>query len=731
MGYGRKKRAYRQKKTTDETAASGEDKPKQKYYDERKPFANIERDNEKFKNYYKAQNILSEEEFDRFYEFIKTILPTTFRITGSRTTAMEILSVVQKTYVPKLQNVVIDGIKIEPPKPLSFYPDRSAWQVNVPRLLIRKSPEFAEFHKFIVTETEAGNISRQEAVSMVPPLLMDIKPHQWVLDMCAAPGSKTAQIIEAVHSNDKLNEIPLGLVVANDADYKRSHMLIHQSKRLQSPCFMATNHDGAQFPNVRLPGTNTPWKFDRVLCDVPCSGDGTIRKNEKIWDNWTPAAALQLHSTQVQIFARGCQLLKIGGRIVYSTCSFNPIENEAVVAEVLRQTKGAIRLLDVSNELPGLKRKPGLKTWKVTDKIGNFVNNLEEVDQKLRKRFPQSAFPPTEAEAEEMHLERCIRIYPHDQNTGGFFVAVFEKVGALSAADRIAAKEDKKEIEVDMGEEKEEIVPSKRSSPENDSNDEGEGATKKAKTEDEADEEEEEVKPYEGKPKKDVPGIKEAPFELVPSDSEDLKDITEFYGLDSSFPRDQFLLRSENNAKGRSLYFVSSAIKKVLESKDFSRLQTVNTGVRLFVRQSSPVDSASPFRLTSEGLPLLDSVLSDKRRFEISLDELRVLLVEAFPTLDRFPEAKREKLENIAPGCCIVRLDEEGCKKAEFVGSLILPVWKGKHSLNVLLNKKDKRSLCERLFNAIPEAAPEHLVKKSTENQAAADAARKTNAPQE
>lgn len=76
-------------------------------------------------------------------------------------TAMEILNVVEKTYVPKLQDVVIDGVKIEPPKPLPFYPDRFAWQVNVPRLLIRKSPEFAEFHKFIVTETEAvGSINK-------------------------------------------------------------------------------------------------------------------------------------------------------------------------------------------------------------------------------------------------------------------------------------------------------------------------------------------------------------------------------------------------------------------------------------------------------------------------------------------------------------------------------------------------------------------------------------------
>lgn len=87
---------------TNSEQQSTEEKPKQKYFDERKPFAEIERDNEKFKNYYKAsrkthrlqlyndgrfqtQNILSEEEFEEFYEYIKTILPTTFRITGSRT----------------------------------------------------------------------------------------------------------------------------------------------------------------------------------------------------------------------------------------------------------------------------------------------------------------------------------------------------------------------------------------------------------------------------------------------------------------------------------------------------------------------------------------------------------------------------------------------------------------------------------------------------------------------
>ncbi|KAG1446500.1 hypothetical protein G6F56_009548 [Rhizopus delemar] len=539
---------------------------------------------------------------------------------------------------------------------------------------------------------------------------MDIQPHQWVLDMCAAPGSKTGQIIEAVHSNDKLNEMPTGLVVANDADYKRSHMLIHQSKRLQSPCFMATNHDGAQFPNIKLTETSGTWQFDRVLCDVPCSGDGTIRKNEKIWDSWSPAAALQLHSTQVQIFARGCQLLKMGGRIVYSTCSFNPVENEAVVAEVLRQTNHAIRLVDVSDQLVELKRKPGLSTWKVTDKDCNFVESMDDVREELRKKFPATVFPPTKEEADMMHLDRCIRIYPHQQNTGGFFVAVFEKVAPMTAADRlsIAKAQGKPLEEVEKEEEKEEI-PAKRSSDTEDEN-----ATKKAKTD------EDEIKLFEGKPKRDVFGIKEAPFEMVPTNSDDLKEITEFYGLDPNFPRDQFLLRSENNAKGRSLYFVSSSIKKVLESKEFGRLNTVNTGVRLFVRQSSLVEEGSPFRLSSEGLPMLDSALSTKRRFPLTLDELRVLLVEAFPLIHNFAgEASQAKMEAITPGCCIGALDEAGCEQIGFIGNLILPIWKGRKSLNVLLNKKDKRSLCERLFNVIPETTPEHLTIKSTERQAA------------
>ena len=72
------------------------------------------------------------------------------------------------------------------------------------------------------------NTSRQETVSMIPPLVLDVKPHHKVLDMCAAPGSKTAQLIEAIHSSVEDDVVPEGLVVANDADNSRCYMLVHQ-----------------------------------------------------------------------------------------------------------------------------------------------------------------------------------------------------------------------------------------------------------------------------------------------------------------------------------------------------------------------------------------------------------------------------------------------------------------------------------------------------------------------
>lgn len=75
-------------------------------------------------------------------------------------------------------------------------------------------------------------------------------------------------------------------------------------------------------------------QYDRILCDVPCSGDGTIRKAGDIWRRWSPVSGNGIHALQLRIALQSVTLLKVGGRMVYSTCSFNPVEDEAVVAEV-------------------------------------------------------------------------------------------------------------------------------------------------------------------------------------------------------------------------------------------------------------------------------------------------------------------------------------------------------------------------------------------------------------
>lgn len=349
--------------------------------------------------------------------------------------------------------------------------------MTTPKQVIRRHAPFASFQKFLVAETEVGNISRQELVSMIPPLLIDIRPGMAVLDMCAAPGSKSAQLMEALHAGEEETILqaakqvkeggagpePLGpeglnddgrttgLLIANDSDYKRAHLLIHQMKRLSSPNLIVTNHDATLYPSIKLPPLPAPegqrpinryLKFDRILADVPCSGDGTARKNIGVWKDWSPASALGLHTTQVRILVRALQMLKVGGRVVYSTCSMNPVENEAVIASAIERCGGAanVNIIDCSQELPGLKRRAGLKSWKVMDREGRIWSTWKEViEQRVQEassnglaRLAEGMFTPTGATA-ELPLERCMRVYPHLQNTGGFFITVLEKTSEIRA----------------------------------------------------------------------------------------------------------------------------------------------------------------------------------------------------------------------------------------------------------------------------------------------------------
>ena len=183
--------------------------------------------------------------------------------------------------------------------------------------------------------------------------------------MCAAPGSKTSQILEIVSKIPEGEREPKGCVVANDADPKRAYMLVHQLKRMHSPVALVTSCDAQFFPLLKNFGDSPEGMFDRVLADVPCSGDGTMRKNPGVWKKWSALNSLNLHPLQLAIALNGARLTKVGGYLCYSTCAMSPIENEAVVAELLRSTDGALELVDRREHLEGMKARPGWSTWKV------------------------------------------------------------------------------------------------------------------------------------------------------------------------------------------------------------------------------------------------------------------------------------------------------------------------------------------------------------------------------
>ncbi len=119
---------------------------------------------------------------------------------------------------------------------------------------------------------------------MIPVTLMKIDPSHTVLDMCAAPGSKSIQILETLHANgDRMNT---GMLIANDADSKRAFLLAHQATKLNLAALLVTNNDARKFPNLKQGSERKNFQFDRILCDVPCSGDGTLRKNLSLWKNF-------------------------------------------------------------------------------------------------------------------------------------------------------------------------------------------------------------------------------------------------------------------------------------------------------------------------------------------------------------------------------------------------------------------------------------------------------------
>ena len=219
-----------------------------------------------------------------------------------------------------------------------------------------------------------GRITQQESASMMPVQALDIQPGHRVLDLCAAPGSKTTQIAEALNGE--------GLVVASEPNPGRANNLVSNVQRVGHLNIVVTREDGRHFPRVPEPG------FDRILVDAPCTGTGTTRKNTDVWAKWKPHHGEQMARLQVSILSRGALLLKPGGRMVYSTCSIDPAENENVVESILNRFPWlSLAGIDRSQMFPGLTTRTGL----------------------------------TES------TEECIRVWNDENNGSGFFIAIFQQ----------------------------------------------------------------------------------------------------------------------------------------------------------------------------------------------------------------------------------------------------------------------------------------------------------------
>jgi tRNA (cytosine49-C5)-methyltransferase len=225
-------------------------------------------------------------------------------------------------------------------------------------------------------EHQLGYIYVQDAASMIPPVVLSPKPGDIVMDMCAAPGSKTTQMIQYM-AND-------GLMIANDSEGKRLSALGINLQRCGAYNAIITKMDGERL-------TKKTEVFDKILVDAPCSGTGTIRRNYKISEMWSPGLVERMAKIQYRLLKNAFMLLKNGGELVYSTCTLEPEEDEAIIDKLLKEFPNA----DVLDIKINIKR---------SDAVTAFDG--KEYDSRVSK---------------------CLRIYPQDNDSEGFFVTKIVK----------------------------------------------------------------------------------------------------------------------------------------------------------------------------------------------------------------------------------------------------------------------------------------------------------------
>ena len=247
---------------------------------------------------------------------------------------------------------------------------------------------------------EAGVYYIQEPSAMAPVGLMDVRPGERILDLCAAPGGKSVQIAGKLGGS--------GLLVCNEIHPARAKILSENIERMGIGNACVLNETPERLAEA------FPGYFDRVLVDAPCSGEGMFRKSEAAREEWSPENVRLCAERQDGILDCAAGMLRSGGRLVYSTCTFAPEEDEGSVSRFLRR-HGEFRILPAEKERLGLEGCDGMP---------------DVLEEALEQRDCHGLAGSPEAVDRGSGLENALRLWPHRIRGEGHFAAVLEKDGA-------------------------------------------------------------------------------------------------------------------------------------------------------------------------------------------------------------------------------------------------------------------------------------------------------------
>lgn len=232
---------------------------------------------------------------------------------------------------------------------------------------------------------EAGVYYIQEASAMVPVTFLEAKPGERILDLCAAPGGKSTQIASAMKGQ--------GILVCNEIHPARAKILSENIERMGVRNAIVVSHTPDELAE------HFEGYFDRILVDAPCSGEGMFRKNEDACMEWSPENVEMCGLRQDEILDAAAEMLCGGGRLVYSTCTFAPCENEGSISRFL-------------------KRHPEFQILPVA------------------KSEEMSAGNPMWAKEDVPGIENTVRIWPHKAKGEGHYAAVLQKAGVNDGMQR-------------------------------------------------------------------------------------------------------------------------------------------------------------------------------------------------------------------------------------------------------------------------------------------------------